>query len=209
LSSSEADVGAIRRRFIVIGHDVTTAGDFGLNDLAGSTGRLDILLRCVNAAFMLSHDIRKDTILDLVLLGPPNPPKTVRLVGQELRHLNPDERSTAALLRRALRSPSEGMSSPGIYVSRRGVTDLLARLGGGLIYLHEDGEDLRRAAFPEHTAFFLSDHLDLTAEEEVTVREAKPRVVRVGPRSLHADHAIVLVHNELDRRTARSREGPD
>ncbi len=200
MSSSEAAPGGIRRRFIVLGHNATTTGDFGLNDLAGSTGRLDILLRCVNSAFMLSHDLRRDTELYLILLGPPRPPKTVQLVGPELRHLNPDERSTAALLRRALRSPSEGESSPGIYVERRGLSHLLARLGPGLIYLREEGEDIRRVTLPTPSTFLLSDHRDVTAEEAAVVEEAQPQLVRIGPKSLHADHAILLVHNELDRR---------
>ncbi len=199
MSSSEADPGGIRRRFIVLGHHTTTAGDFGLNDLAGSTGRLDILLRCVNSAFMLSHDLRRDTELYLILLGPPRPPKTVRLVGPELRHLNPDERSTAALLRRALRLASEGESSPGIYVERRGLSHLLARLGQGLIYLREEGKDIRRVSLPTPSTFLLSDHRDATAQEAVVVEEAQPLLVRIGPKSLHADHAILLVHNELDR----------
>ncbi|MFQ5919337.1 MAG: tRNA (pseudouridine(54)-N(1))-methyltransferase TrmY [Thermoplasmata archaeon] len=207
--SSEAGSGAIRRRFAVLGHEATTAGDFHLNDLAGSAGRLDILVRCVTSAFMLSHDLRRDTELYLVLLGPPQPPKTVRLVGPELRYLNPDERSTAALLRRALRSRAEGKSSPGIYVSRRGLPDLLARLGEGLIYLHEDGEDIRRASLPSRSAFLLSDHRNLTAGEAALVEKAQPQVVRVGPRTVHANHAIVLVHNELDRQAARPPEGPD
>ncbi len=199
MSSSEADPGGIRRRFIVLGHHTTTTGDFGLNDLAGSTGRLDILLRCVNSAFMLSHDLRRDTELYLILLGPPRPPKTVRLVGPELRYLNPDERSTAALLRRALRSPSEGESSPGIYVERRGLSHLRTRLGQGLIYLREEGEDIRRVSLPTLSTFLLSDHRDVTAQEAVVVEEAQPLLVRIGPKSLHADHAILLVHNELDR----------
>ena len=199
MSSSEAEP-AVRRRFIVVGHDATTAGAFGLKDLAGATGRLDILLRCVNAAFMLSHDLRRDTELNLVLLGPPRPPKTLRLVGSELHHLNPDERSTAALLRRALRASEEGESSPGIHVTWRGLPHLLERISSGLVHLQEKGEDLRQASFTSPSTFLLSDHREFTAEEARLVAAAQPHVVRVGPRSLHADHAIVLVHNELDRR---------
>ncbi|MFQ6013080.1 MAG: tRNA (pseudouridine(54)-N(1))-methyltransferase TrmY [Thermoplasmata archaeon] len=201
MSSSRADPAGPSRRFIVLGHDARTAGDFGLDDLAGATGRLDILLRCVNAAFMLSHDLRRDTELYLILLGPPRPPRTLRLVGSELRHLNPDERSTAALLRQALRSPVEGSSGPGIYVASRGLSPLLEAHRDELVYLQEEGEDIRRATLGMPATFLLSDHRDLTHEEEAAVRGCRPRVVRVGPRSLHADHAIVLVHNELDRRT--------
>ena len=92
----------IQRNFIIIGHRAVTDPNFTLNDLPGSSGRLDILARCINSAFFLSHDIRRDVEVALVLLGPDDPPKTIRLIGDELKYLNPDERSTGALIRNAL-----------------------------------------------------------------------------------------------------------
>ncbi len=188
------------RRFIVVGHDAVTSGDFGLKDLAGATGRLDILLRCINSVFMLSHSLRTDAELYLVLLGPPTPPRILRMVGSELRHLNPDERSTASLVRRALSLPSEGSSTPGIYLQHRGLEELLREFGEALVYLREDGDDLRSVDIPHGATFVLSDHKALTREEEQMVMELRPRVVSVGPMPLHADHCIVVVHNELDLR---------
>lgn len=90
------------RYFIIIGHRVTTTGDFRLDDIAGGAGRLDILIRCINSAFFLSHDIRRDVELYLICEGGSNPPKTILLKGNELRYLNPDERSTSSLIRNAL-----------------------------------------------------------------------------------------------------------
>lgn len=188
------------RRFIVVGHESITSADFGLDDLAGATGRLDILLRCINSAFMLSHGLRDDTELYLCLLGPPVPPKLVHLVGSELRYLNPDERSTAALIRKALGLRSEGRSTPGIYVRFKGLQELLQRFGEDLVYLREDGEDMRAAELPKGPTFLLSDHRNLTQEEEEMVMELRPKVLRVGPLPLHADHCILIAQNELDRR---------
>lgn len=190
------------RRFVVVGHQAVTSPDFSLDDLAGATGRLDVLLRCVNSAFMLSHGIRTDTELHLVLLGPPGPPTVLRLVGAELRHLNPDERSTAALLRKALARGTEGRSTPGIYVRRQTFPRLLEAFAGTLVHLREDGEDLRGAVLGPESTFLLADHRDFTDEEEEAIRTLEPHVVGVGPRALHADHCIVVVHNELDRRGA-------
>ncbi|MCL2334152.1 MAG: tRNA (pseudouridine(54)-N(1))-methyltransferase TrmY, partial [Candidatus Methanoplasma sp.] len=107
------------RYFVIVGHKAVTTGDFKLDDIAGGAGRLDILIRCVNSAFFLSHDLRKDTELFLVLQGGEDPPKTVRMSGAELRYLNPDERSTSSLIRNALikkLDTGEKRSSPGIYV---------------------------------------------------------------------------------------------
>jgi len=191
------------RRFIVIGHKAATAADFKLDDLAGGAGRLDILLRCINSAFFLSHDLRKDVEVILVLLGPPGPVRTVRLVGSELRYLNPDERSTGALIRNALMKDtrSEERSTPGIYVSSRTFQDVLGLLGETeLVYLKEDGEDIRSAEVSDNVTFVLSDHMDLTPDEESLLLQYRPKVLKLGPISYHADHCITIVHNELDRR---------
>ncbi len=188
------------RRFVVVGHEAITTADFSLDDLAGATGRLDILLRCINSAFMLSHGLRKDTELYLSLLGPPGPSKVIRLVGSQMRYLNPDERSTASLVRKALALEFEGQSTPGIYVHVMGLGELLRELRGSLAYLREDGEDLRATELTSDSSFLLSDHKDLTRQEEATVMGLEPKLVSVGPAPLHTDHCITIVHNELDRR---------
>ena len=76
------------RQFVVSGHDAPTTAEFALDDLAGGAGRLDVLCRCVNAAFFLSHDLREDVRVWLVL----GDEFAVRFEGSELRRLNPDER---------------------------------------------------------------------------------------------------------------------
>ena len=48
------------RYFVITGHRAVSTGDFKLDDIAGGAGRLDILVRCVNSAFFLSHNLRKD-----------------------------------------------------------------------------------------------------------------------------------------------------
>jgi len=68
----------LMKDFIIIGHKAVTA-PFSLNDLPGTAGRMDILCRCVNAALFLSHDLRRDVRVYLVLKGEPDPPKLIRL----------------------------------------------------------------------------------------------------------------------------------
>jgi tRNA (pseudouridine54-N1)-methyltransferase len=192
------------RRYIVIGHRATTSGSFKLDDLCGGTGRLDVLLRCINSAFFLSHTIRRDVEVFLVLLGQPSPPKTIRLVGNELKYLNPDERSTGALVRNALmqKITEEEKTSPGIYVSNRSHKELFSNLSKDteVVYLKEDGADIRTVDLSGDVTFVLGDDQDLTPEEEETLMEYRPKKVRLGPISYHADHCITVVNNELDRR---------
>jgi tRNA (pseudouridine54-N1)-methyltransferase len=188
------------RTFAVVGHLAPTGDGFSLDDLPGSAGRMDILCRCVHAALTLSHGIRRDAEIHLILLGPPTPPKEILIRGESVRSLSPDERSTAALVRKALALPvGEAFreASPGVLVRRGDLEGLLA--GEEYAVLSEDGRDLRTVRdLPG--AFLLSDHLDFTAGEEEML-SGLPRI-SVGPRVLHADQAITVVENELDRREA-------
>jgi tRNA (pseudouridine54-N1)-methyltransferase len=190
------------RQFIVLGHDAPTTPDFSLDDLAGGAGRLDVLCRCVNSAFFLSHAIREEVRVHLVLRDE----LTVRFEGSELRRLNPDERSTAALIRGALDQRDEAIghveveSSPGVHLSKRGFEPVLEEVArdATVIQLHEDGDPVVDVEPPENPLFVLSDHHDFGDEEADLLAEAADRRVRLGPELLHADHAITVAHNYLD-----------
>jgi tRNA (pseudouridine54-N1)-methyltransferase len=160
-------------------------------------------LRCVNSAFFLSHTIRRDVEIVLMLLGEPNPPKTIRINGSEVKYLNPDERSTAALIRNALLQKGDGerKCSPGIYVSERSYSEVLSNTSkeSKMFYLKEDGEDIRTVEFGPENTFVLGDDQDLTKEEEELLMDYEPRKISLGPISYHADHCVTLVNNELDR----------
>jgi tRNA (pseudouridine54-N1)-methyltransferase len=188
------------RTFAVVGHFAPTRDGFTLDDLPGSAGRMDILCRCVQAALSLSHGIRTDAEIHLILLGPPTPPKDILIRGASVRSLSPDERSTAALIRKALALPAGEVfreSTPGILVRRGDLAGLIS--GADCAVLSETGEDVRaRKELPD--GFLLSDHLDFTEDEEALLG-GLPRI-SVGPRVLHADHAITVLQNELDRREA-------
>jgi tRNA (pseudouridine54-N1)-methyltransferase len=189
---------------VVVGHDARTDGIFSLNDLSGSTGRLDVLLRCVNSAFMLSNNIRRDVDLYLVLLGAPQPPKTIRLVGSKLKFLNPDERSTGALVKNAL-SKNLGVeeieATPGIFVCNMGLAGVLARLKSRrIVYVKESGITIDKFKLNSEDAFVLGGQKDLTPDEEAVVL-ANDNVTKIslGPKSLHSDHCITVILNALDR----------
>jgi tRNA (pseudouridine54-N1)-methyltransferase len=192
------------RRFVVLGHRAITSSNFNLNDLCGSTGRLDVLLRCINSAFFLSHDFRRDVELYLVLLGEPNPPKTLRLVGDELKYLNPDERSTGALIRNALMKKlddKEIMSTPGIYVSKSGFEEVLNKLSkiSKIVYLKEDGKEFTPKKPTQDYTFILSDDKDMGEEEEKLIQKYEAEIISLGQKSYHSDHCIILVNNILDK----------
>jgi tRNA (pseudouridine54-N1)-methyltransferase len=184
--------------FAIVGHLARTDGVFSFNDLPGSGGRLDVLCRCVNSTLFLSHDLRRDADCYLILCGEPAAPKTIRFSGTAVRSLSPDERSAAALIKKALELPvgSEFRdAAPGVSVRKGGLARLIEEQAFAV--LDEKGGDIRsNETLPE--AFILSDHLNFTDDEESLIRNC-PRY-SVGPSCLHADHTITVVHNELDRR---------
>lgn len=195
----------VARAFVVLSHTGPMTPDFPLADLPGSAGRLDILCRCATEAFLLSHGIRRDVRLYFVIRGE----LIVRLEGRTLRYLNPDERSTAALIRKAI-AAAQGAprgewvpSTPGIHARWGPLSDVRGELEGdgySLYLLEEGGEFIREVGFPERVAFFLSDHKDFTPED-LSHLEGLPRI-SLGPLSLQAQTCIALVHNELDLREA-------
>jgi tRNA (pseudouridine54-N1)-methyltransferase len=184
--------------FAIIGHLARTDADFTLNDLPGSGGRMDILCRCVNATLSLSHDLRRDAECYLVLCGGPVPPKTIRFSGNAVRSLSPDERSSGALIKKALGIPAGSLfrdAAPGVSVRKGGLAQLMTEHEFGV--LDEHGIDIRTAGkIPD--AFLLSDHMNFTGDEELQVQQCQR--YSVGPECIHADHTITIVHNELDRR---------
>lgn len=190
------------RRFLIVGHRAVTTPGFSLDDLAGAAGRMDILLSAANAALLLAHDIRRDAEADLLLLGSPDPPRLVRIVGHRVRSYQPDLRSNAALIRKALEHGSrvEREVSPGIFASRASFSEALDRLGPTFAYLKQGGKDIRAAIIPADATFVLSDNQDLDPAEERAILDRDPLVIGLGPYAVHTDQAIVLVQNELDRR---------
>jgi len=194
------------RQFVVVGHDAPTTPDFPLDDLAGAAGRLDVLCRCVNSAFFLSHAIREDVRAHLVLADA----FTVSFEGSDLRRLNPDERSTAALIRTALERRDDAIghqpveSTPGVSIRRRGFEATLDALDGTLVLLHETGTPIVDHDPPTDPIFVLSDHHDFTAGETELLADRADARRRLGPKALHADHAITVAHNYLDTGGFRS-----
>jgi tRNA (pseudouridine54-N1)-methyltransferase len=190
------------RQFLIVGHDAPTTPEFSLDDLAGGAGRLDVLCRCVNSAFFLSHSIREDVRVHLVL----GDEFTVRFEGTDLRRLNPDERSTAALVRQALEHREDAIghvpaeSTPGVSIRRMGFEETLDHVGDGttVFELHEDGDPIADVEPPADPLFVLSDHHEFADRERSLLNAEADRRVRVGPKVLHADHTITVAHNCLD-----------
>ncbi len=190
------------RQFIILGHEAPTTPGFSLSDLAGGAGRLDVLCRCVNAGLFVSHGIREDSRVHLVL----NDEYTIRFDGSTAKRLYPTERAVASRIKGALESTANAIGhqpaevSPGVELYRMGFNSTLESVAreGTIIELHEDGKPLVSAEPPADPVFVLSDHLEFTDSETAVLADTAERRLSVGPEILHADQTMTVGHNWLD-----------
>jgi tRNA (pseudouridine54-N1)-methyltransferase len=198
------------RRFLLLAHRVPVNGAFTLNDLAGGAGRMDEVARVVSTAFTLSNDLRRDTELTILFEAEPAPAaRQIRLEGARLRHLNPDERSTAALLKNALvRSiPMEHdvEASPGLVVGPVEPAEAIRTfaLEPGAFWLSEGGIPLRAlTGTGDGFAAILSDPTDPPPNELEFLRSTGIPRVSLGPVSMRSSQCVDVLHNEFDLRAA-------
>jgi tRNA (pseudouridine54-N1)-methyltransferase len=202
------------RRFLLLAHRVPVGGAFTLNDLAGGAGRMDEIARAVSTAFTLSNDLRRDTEVSVLFVAEPPPAaRRIDIAGARVRHLNPDERSTAALLKNALvRSagfPRPIESSPGLVVGPVDPIEALREFLGrpGSVWLTEGGAPFGSYDAPAGDfGAVVSDPYDPSQAEDDERRRSGVPALSVGPRTLRTSQVIDVVHRELDvRESARAR----
>ncbi len=195
------------RRFLIVGHRADSTGHFKLDDLPGSGGRMDILAMSASAALFLSHGLREDVEVWLVFNGGKGgSPRTIRIIGSEARYLFPDERNMASMIRNALiryHGKGELKATPGMYVSDTDLKDVLRLTAedSEMIYLKEEGEDVRESEISENTTFVLGDSEDLTPAEESMLMSIGARKMSLGPTHMHTWQAVTVMNYEVDRRS--------
>src|SRR5580692_2628268 len=148
------------RRFVIVGQKATTAPEFSLDDLPSTSGRLDVLLRCMQTALLVSHGLRRDAIVYLVLMGAPRPPRAIRVDGRTAEYVRPDERSLAGLVKKLLAAAVETADgflhvAHGMSVAIGGLEAVLDDLDSFRPYvLEEKAPDLRESPLDLDDAVF-------------------------------------------------------
>jgi tRNA (pseudouridine54-N1)-methyltransferase len=207
----------VKRRFLLLAHRVPVSGNFSLNDLAGAGGRMDEVARATSTAFTVSNGLRRDTELTILFVADPPPrARRIRLVGSGLRYLNPDERSTAALLKNALVRSStlerDIEASPGLVVGPVDPWTTLTAFAEepGTIWLTETGAPyVPSGPVPLGVGAILSDPDNPTSEErQLLERSSVPRA-SLGPASLRASQCIDVLHNRWDVLAGAGESGAD
>ncbi len=191
------------RAFVILGSTAHAGGGVLLDDLPGTSGRLDVLTRCIRAALCVSHGLRRDVRVYLVLQGGAAQ-RTVRIDGTLAKFIRPDERPLATLLMKTLaRVEAEDRrfveQRQGIAVACAGLEAVLHDVHDLPLFVLEEGAPDFRESRVRDAAFFIGDHAGFDPEAREALASAGARPVSVGPVSLHSDDVVAVIHNELDR----------
>ena len=193
------------RRFAIIGHRAQSSGKLNLNDLAGSSGRIDVLARAVNTALFLSHGIRDDSEIILHLEGGPGPVRRIGFIGQAIRGVHPDERAICGHLNKALKNPVTPIGvqqeiHSGLWHSGGSIKQTISeweRSGTKIYVLDANGilfdPNLHNS---ESVGFILSDDQPFTDQENKSMENFER--ISLGEKWLQGHSCIAIIHHQLD-----------
>ena len=195
----------MNRRFAIIGHRAPSSGKINLNDLAGSSGRIDVLARAVNTALFLSHGIRDDTDITLHLMGGPGPKRRIWFQGSRLRGVHPDERAISGHIAKALKEPVPAIGQfveihQGLWHSGGGIEQTIQEWGRDDVQIFS--LDASGVAFDieshisDSIGFILSDDRPFT-EDDVRAME-NLQDISLGEMWLQGHACISILHHLLD-----------
>ena len=197
------------RELIYYSRTAPTAGSYIREDLQES-GRIDIAIHTIIAAFYLSHKIRSDMKLHLVFAGPPDPVKHIEMkpvtegkTGIDKIYMG--KKDVSGVLKRLLYKFKEGEKRevfPGFWIERKGFLEVVKELekeGRNLYILDADGEDIREVEIKENPIFILGDHKGLPEKEFKRLKKLCIPI-SIGKRVYFASQTVAVVNNEVDRR---------
>lgn len=192
--------------FILRARKAKTSTSFNINALP-KEGKMDTVCASICSALWVSGDIRRDTVIHVVLEGPDTGPKTISFYGNEVKGLRSDERSIAEYIKMALDKGrnlnlnEEAHVRTGIKVSKKSFERLVwEKSKKQLVVLDETGKDIRNFAFEEDAVIIFGDSIGLPPKTEKFLGSFKANAVSLGPKAVFASHCPVIVNNELDRR---------
>ena len=174
------------------------------------SGRLDIAIHSVIAAFFLSHKMRNDVKLHLVFAGPPDPVKHLELkpvmegkTGIDKIYLS--KKNVESIIRKMLFKYKQGIKNevfPGYWIEKKNFMQLVGDLlkeDRAVYVLDPEGEDIRKADIKPNPIFILGDHRGLPDKEYKRLKKIVTPV-SIGSQEYFASHTVAIVNNELDRR---------
>ena len=176
----------VLRRFVLLIDSVGTA-----------LGEMPLLARCVSSALMVSHGLRRDSELYMLVRGR----GALVLRAEALRRVHPDEHSLQGVLSKGLNALDRGRRGPvhsGVYVRDLGLGAVVEK-GSDLIYVHDRGRPLPARGFKSVRLVAVAPLRGYGPEDLSELRDLGGEPVRVSVKNVSPDVAFVLVNYEMDR----------
>lgn len=198
------------REFIYYSRTAPTSGKYVNEDNPYESGRLDIPIHSVIAAFFISYKIRTDVKMHLMFAGMPEPPKHLELQPvtegkTDIHKIYLNKKNIAGVIKKMLYKYREGEKRevfPGFFIEKKGFLELVKELHekGRAIYILDDkGSDIRKTEIKKDPVFILGDHRGLPLKELKRLKTLC-NAVSIGPKTYFASQTIAVVNNELDIR---------
>lgn len=193
------------KHFILYSKTAPTTGNFG-TDLM-KAGRLDVTLHAIIAAFFTSNNMRNDVCMHLIFDGPPTPPRHLELIPSK-QGIQISKKDLLTMIKKLLYKYKEGKKheiAPGYSIEKKGLEEVLKDISkeNTIFVLDSNGEDIRKQSIPENCAFVLGDHEGIPRKMLKNIKKTYQSTT-VGPEMLFASQTIIIVHNELDRKSIYS-----
>ncbi|MEM2134922.1 MAG: hypothetical protein QXG44_08725 [Candidatus Jordarchaeaceae archaeon] len=197
----------MKRIFILKASTARTDNKFTIKDLPGTSGRLDVVCRCILSSLLLLEGHRLDTIIYSVLEGPPRPPITVEVNGEEIKDLPRDELKIALILKELLDPEGTRDIVSGFKLMNKGFQDIVEEkfCESETYFLHRAGKNINEVLSgflnlkrPQLT-FILGDHIGLNQNDIKYLVEMGIKPISLGPKEYLGSHCISLIQEKLDR----------
>ncbi len=172
------------------------------------------VVNCVRSSLFTSYGLRRDS--NLILCPLDQGGKLIKIEGEKLRYMGPNERSISILLSMSARKlfsnnvTQDEVSSPGITIFRK---DLLSCIGGKensfSLYRSQEGLDLRMIKFIERTIFISTLNSEISLQEIISMFRLDPSTPLRVRADYEVEKTILLINNEIDRQHEQSIESTD
>ena len=188
------------RHFILYSRGGQTSGNFkNLRE----AGRLDIVAHCLTSSFFISHALRKDVFLHIILTGPPSPPKYIKVDGSKIHDVRCDEETWGQILKNVL----SGNSHPGFEIQSKSLQEVIRELSkdNDIYVLEEKGENINKTKFKENSVFVIGDQVGLPKNDESFVLRYGKKI-SLGKKAYLAADCITIINYTLDSNSSNNKK---
>jgi len=186
----------IMRVFILVSHGFTTSK---IKDFY-KAGRLDIAIHSIIHAFFISNGLRKDVEFNLLLYGPPKPPKRIKIVSNLETPWS--KKDVGSLIRIALWKHEKGKKGvlKGVYVDDNGLKEVLEEYKDFKIFiLDKSGKNVEEAKLEKNSAFVLGDFLGLE-KEHFDIAKKYGEIISLGNTAYFTSQCITILNYIYDKK---------